>query len=94
MRRLEYEALKSVPTVATVDGVRIIFYVNEHPPAHFHAAFAEHRAIIEIETLDVTHGTLPKAKLRAVIGWARQRRAELLLAWIKAQSHLPPGRIK
>ncbi len=30
-----------VPVVAIVDGVKIEFYPDEHPPPHFHARYAE-----------------------------------------------------
>ena len=30
-----------MPVVAIVDGVKIEFYPDEHPPPHFHARFAE-----------------------------------------------------
>ena len=30
----------TVPTVAIIDGVRIEFYFDEHPPPHFHARYA------------------------------------------------------
>jgi hypothetical protein len=40
-----------VPTVAIVEGVKIQFYAREHPPAHFHAVFAEYRAQIGIASL-------------------------------------------
>jgi Domain of unknown function (DUF4160) len=39
-----------VPVVAIVDGVKIEFYPDEHPPPHFHARFAEFVAQIEIRT--------------------------------------------
>ncbi|WP_449409607.1 DUF4160 domain-containing protein [Methylobacterium komagatae] len=29
-----------MPVVAEFDGIRIMFYANEHPPPHFHAYFA------------------------------------------------------
>ena len=37
-----------MPVVAVVDAVKIVFYANEHPPAHFHAVIAEHRAVVDI----------------------------------------------
>jgi hypothetical protein len=55
-----------MPTVAIVDGVEIVFYVDEHPPPHFHTIFAEHRASIDIETLAVVNGSLPTSKYKAV----------------------------
>jgi hypothetical protein len=82
-----------VPTVAIVDGVRIVFYVNEHPPPHFHALFAEHRISVEIETLAILNGSLPKAKERAVLEWAREPQDELRIAWNRVSNDMPPGRI-
>ena len=39
-----------MPVVAIVDGVKIEFYPDEHPPPHFHARYAEFVAQIEIRT--------------------------------------------
>jgi hypothetical protein len=33
-----------MPTVAIVDGVKIQFYFDEHPPPHFHAVFCRIRS--------------------------------------------------
>jgi len=79
--------------IAVVEGVRLFMYANDHPPPHFHALFAEHRAVIDIETLVVTRGKLPRPKLRAVLKWAAPRRAKLLEAWNLTQAHLPAERI-
>lgn len=76
-----------MPTVAVVDGVRIVFYANEHPPPHFHAIVGEHRAVIEIARMLVTEGFLPPDKRRKVLAWAEARQAELLRAFIQATSH-------
>ena len=38
----------NMPIVAVVDGVKIAFYANERPPAHFHVMIAEHRAVFDI----------------------------------------------
>lgn len=70
-----------MPRVATVDGVRIEFYPNEHPPPHFHAAIAEYRAVFRIDSLEITRGVLPSAKERAVRDWASTRKLALLRAW-------------
>jgi hypothetical protein len=42
-----------VPVVAIVDGVKIEFYPDEHPPPHFHARYAEFVAQIEIRTTKI-----------------------------------------
>ena len=45
-----------MPVVAMVDGVKIEFYPDEHPPPHFHARYAEHVAQTEIRTAKVLRG--------------------------------------
>ena len=76
-----------MPKVAVVEGVRIHFYANEHPPPHFHAQFAEHRAVIDIASLTVMEGFLPVAKRRAVVSWALSRKTNLHAAFVAATSH-------
>jgi hypothetical protein len=75
-----------MPTVAIVDGVKIQFYANDHPPAHFHAEFAEYRAAIDISTLKVRDGSLPTAKLRSVVAWAELRKDVLTETFSRAIS--------
>jgi hypothetical protein len=52
-----------MPTVAIVEGVKIQFFAEKHPPPHFHAQFAEHRIRIKISSLRVLNGRLPHGKL-------------------------------
>ena len=58
-----------MPVVAVVDGVKGAFYANEHPPAHFHVLYAEHRAVVEIASLTIVAGALPAAKRRTILAW-------------------------
>jgi len=77
-----------MPTIAVVNGVRLMMYWNDHAPPHFHALFAEHRAVIEIDSLSVTKGYLPKAKLGAVLKWAELRQNALHDVWRNTQAKL------
>jgi Domain of unknown function (DUF4160) len=79
--------------VATIDGIKILFYHDEHPPAHFHARYAEHEAMIELRTLDVLEGSLPRLQLRKVRTWAASRESALDMAWVVCRSDLDPGKI-
>jgi hypothetical protein len=83
-----------MPTVAIAEGANILMYANDHAPPHFHVLFAEHRAVIDIETLKLSRGELPKAKLNAIVKWATPRRSELFQAWQVTQSQLIPERIR
>jgi hypothetical protein len=69
-------------------------YWNDHAPPHFHALLAEHRAVIDIETLTVIEGYLPKHKLRGVLKWAESRQNALHVAWRNIQAFRPSRTIK
>lgn len=75
-----------MPIVAIVDGVRVMFYANEHPPPHFHAAIGEHQAVIDIDTLTISAGFLPVAKRRRVLAWAKPRQAALGLMFSRVST--------
>ena len=83
-----------MPTVAIVDGVRIIFYWNDHPPPHFHVEFGEHKGQISLESMSLLEGSLPPAKLAAVTAWAMSRKAELQECWDKARNNEHPGKVE
>ena len=82
-----------MPTVATIDGIKIKLYWDEHPPSHFHAEYGEYRAIIAIDSLEILEGYIPRPQYRKVVAWANSRKTKLLDAWIKCQSDLNPGKI-
>ena len=75
-----------MPTVAIVDGIKALVYGNDHGLPHFHLLTAEYRAVIDIETMKLIRGRLPRAKLRKVLAWAEPRRTALLEAWDLARS--------
>ncbi len=79
--------------IGIVDAAKLYMYPNDHPPPHFHVLFAEYRAVIDIRTMKLSRGDLPKAKLRAIIKWARPRRAKLVEAWNITQQNFVPEKI-
>ena len=82
-----------MPTVAIIEGMKIQFFPNEHPPPHFHVIYAEYRALIRIDTMQLWKGSLPRNKLRFVIEWASARQAILLATWAAATANEEIGRI-
>jgi|LakMenEpi03Aug12_release.lakeMendotaPanAssembly.Ray.scaffolds.fasta_scaffold440414_1 hypothetical protein len=60
-----------MPTLCTIESIKIDVYAQDHPPPHFHVRFAEYEVLIEIKTLQVYAGTIPPSLLRKVINWAR-----------------------
>jgi len=80
-------------TVAVIEGMKIQFFANEHPPPHFYVVYAEYRALVRIDTMQLWKGSLPRNKLRSVIEWASPRRAILLATWAAATANEEIGRI-
>jgi hypothetical protein len=79
-----------MPELSRFFGIVIRMFFNDHQPAHFHAAYGEHEALIEIETFEVLRGQLPRRALALVLEWATLHREELRRDWVLARSgHTP-----
>jgi hypothetical protein len=70
-----------MPTLSTFYGILIQMFGQDHGPSHFHALYAEHDALIDIRSLDILEGSLPRRALALVREWAEQHRAELMEDW-------------
>lgn len=82
-----------MPEISRFFGIAIRFYYNDHEPAHFHAVYGEHEALIEVETFAVLRGELPRRALALVFEWAAIHREELRANWEKARSGTSPSPI-
>jgi len=78
-----------MPEVSRFFGIVIRMYFRDHSPAHFHAEYGEHEALIEIETLSVLRGDLPRRALALVLEWAAVHRQELITDWQRARGGTP-----
>jgi len=83
-----------MPRVSEFFGIIIYMYYNDHMPPHFHAQYAEHEAIYEIDTLDMTRGGLPRRAHALVIEWASLHRTELRDDWERARLEKPLAEIE
>ncbi|MGI8601717.1 MAG: DUF4160 domain-containing protein [Verrucomicrobiales bacterium] len=63
-----------------------MMHLREHPPAHFHAIYGEFEAMIEIESLQVIEGRLPRHAASLVSRWAGLYRQDLMSAWQQIQT--------
>lgn len=70
-----------MPTICAFYGIIIQMFWRDHGPPHFHALYAEHEALIDIRTLEVIEGQLPRRALSLVLEWASTHKAELLEDW-------------
>ena len=83
-----------MPIISTFFGIVIRMYYGDHAPAHFHAFYQGHEALIAIETLEVITGELPRRAQELVFDWAELHRQELVGNWQKAQDHRPLDNIE
>ena len=68
-------------------------YFLDHDPPHFHAKYAGDEALIRIQPIGVTSGTLPPRALALVVEWATIHQDELLANWHRLHSDAPPSKI-
>lgn len=82
-----------MPTICQFFGIVIQMYWREHAPPHFHALYAEHEALIDIRSLELIGGNLPRRAMAMVREWAAEHRVELMEDWALCQSKQLPRKI-
>ena len=72
-----------MPIIAKFYGIiiKIYFQQSEHNPPHFHCIYGEYAGIVEIKTLEMLEGDMPKKALEMVKEWRRKHQNELLEMW-------------
>ncbi len=83
-----------MPTISQFFGIVIQMFWREHAPPHFHALYGEFEALIDIRTLEVIEGKLPKRALALTLEWAAEHRIELMEDWDLCQAKQLPKRIQ
>ena len=53
-------------TISAFYGILIQMFWNDHAPPNFHALYAEYEVLIDIHTLEVVHGSMPRRALALV----------------------------
>lgn len=67
-----------MPTISAFYGILIQMFWIDHAPQHFHALYAEHEALVNIKTLELMEGDMPRRALALILEWASLHRKELL----------------
>ena len=63
-------------------------------PPHFHALYADHEVLIDIRTLDILEGEMPRRALALILEWAQEHRAELMEGWELCAHNQKPNTIR
>ena len=83
-----------MPIISNFFGIIIRMFFNEHAPPHFHVEYAEYKASVNIQTLEVIDGKLSRRALELVLDWAELHQRELLEDWELCRQHLEPKEIE
>ena len=80
-----------MPEVSRFYGIVIKVFFRDHPPPHFHAVYAEHQALYDMQTLEVIEGDLPRTAAKLVVEWARLNQESLIRIWDTQEfAEIPP----
>ena len=78
--------VETVPEISLFGGIRITMYYTDHNPPHFHAEYADHKALIDIQGGYVIRGALPARQLKFVLAWCEMHKDELMQNWELAKN--------
>ena len=83
-----------MPIISNFFGIIIRMFFNEHAQPHYHVEYAEYKASVNIQTLEVSEGKLSRRAQELVLDWAELHQKELLEDWELCRQHLEPKQIE
>lgn len=78
-----------MPQISLFRGIKITMYYNDHNPPHFHAEYAGHKCLVDIQEGCIIQGALPARQLKLVLAWNELHRDELMQNWELAKEAKP-----
>ena len=84
-----------MPTIATVFGMTIKMFYNDHQPPHFHVFAPNFTAYVELTDIAIrqVRGQMRRRDAVIIEGWARDHLAELWENWTRARQKRPLNQI-
>jgi len=83
-----------MPEVSRFYGIIIRMYFDDHAPPHFHAEYAEHEAVVDLEETRIIAGDLPARAFSLVKEWTALHQQELRTLWDNARHSRPLTKIE
>lgn len=72
-----------------IGNLIIRVYANDHLPPHFHVITPDADALIEIATLDILRGALPRKATETAMAWIVENRAAIAAEWNRTNPRFP-----
>ncbi|MDD4854652.1 MAG: DUF4160 domain-containing protein [Sulfuricurvum sp.] len=85
-----------MPTISMFYGIIVRMYCapSEHNPPHIHLYYNEYKAIVDLNSCEISEGNLPKKQQKLALAWAELHQDELLADWNLAQNGELPFKIE
>ncbi len=80
-------------TISVFYGILIQMFWGDHAPPHFHALYGEFEILVNIKTLKIINGTMPRRASVLVLEWASLHREELMEDWKLCEMRQTPKKI-
>jgi len=72
-----------MPSIGRVNGIVFYVYASDHAPPHLHAIYAEHEALLLVDTGALYAGSLPAPQLADAQAWLAANRDAARAAWLR-----------
>jgi hypothetical protein len=82
-----------MPEISRFYGIQVFVNFDDHLPPHFHATYGDDEVLININTLAIYRGSVPRRALRMIRLWASLHQAELIEEWNLAEAGRPTFKI-
>ena len=83
-----------MPTISIFYGIVIRMFLDDHGLPNFHAQYGEYKATVDIVSLSLAEGRLPRRALELVLDWAELHQDELREDWELCREHQVPRPIE
>jgi hypothetical protein len=70
-----------MPTIHVLSNSKVCMYADDHDPPHFHVLGPGWSGVIDLDTLTICRGGIPKADYLEAVQWAKENSLFLLSEW-------------
>jgi hypothetical protein len=72
-----------------IGNIIIRVYANDHLPPHFHIITPDADALVDIASLEILKGKLPRKAEEAALEWATNNRTLIAAEWNRTNPRFP-----
>jgi len=81
-----------MPTISMFYGIIVRMYCSpsEHNPPHIHAYYQDAKAVVDLNSCEITEGDFPRKQAKMLLAWTEIHHDELMADWdLASKGELP-----